>query len=414
MNFNGYVLKESIIHRMNPSLKFLMVVFVIIMIFIPFGFISQLILLIFTLSLYFLAKLPLKKLWNIIQSIIIMAILLLCINWFTYKGPGVVFDFNNKASFLYMPSFLNINDYHTVKIGDNWFLQGDMYGGKWLGSFNFVLPNNSIHLFESNNGFFELWEVKDGNVFINGTQIVSDTNNPISSDALFSDLIKSISSDPNHKLFGKLKYYTEFVNVNGTTKLFAYFYSTPWYGFSSDAITLMVFVSVKIFLMILIVTILTSTTSSIQLTCALEDLLNPLRIFRLPITEWSTTIALGLRFIPSLLDESNRIMKAQASRGLDFKNGNLKDKFYSLTSLVVPLFSIAFKKAAELANAMEARGYNPRSARTRYRQYSIVWTDWILLALTTFLLGVILILLTIAGKPIFIDTFGLYEALIMF
>ena len=87
------------------------------------------------------------------------------------------------------------------------------------------------------------------------------------------------------------------------------------------------------------------------------------------------TIALCLRFIPTLLDESNRILKAQASRGLDFKNGSIKDKVFSLSSLVVPLFSIAFKKAGELSNAMEARGYNPRRSRTRYRDYDIRFVD---------------------------------------
>jgi energy-coupling factor transport system permease protein len=83
------------------------------------------------------------------------------------------------------------------------------------------------------------------------------------------------------------------------------------------------------------------------------------------------TISIALRFVPSLLQESQRIMSAQASRGVDFNNGNFKDKMKSLVSLVVPMFSIAFHKADDLANAMEARAYNPRYARTRYRNYAV-------------------------------------------
>ncbi|MDE6563150.1 MAG: energy-coupling factor transporter transmembrane protein EcfT, partial [Malacoplasma sp.] len=192
------------------------------------------------------------------------------------------------------------------------------------------------------------------------------------------------------------------------TQQYVYIYLTKWYTYSSQAISLMIYVTLKIFLMILIVTILTSTTSSIQLTCALEDILNPFRYLRLPVAEWSMTIALVLRFIPSLLDESNRILKAQASRGLDFKNGNLKDKLFSLTSLVVPLFSIAFKKAGELSNAMEARGYNPRYSRTRYRDYDIKFWDWIIFSIAAFLFGVLITLVTLKGKQMFVS-FGFWD-----
>jgi energy-coupling factor transport system permease protein len=83
------------------------------------------------------------------------------------------------------------------------------------------------------------------------------------------------------------------------------------------------------------------------------------------------TISIALRFVPSLLEESQKIMKAQASRGVDFRNGNFKDKIKSLVSLVVPMFSVAFHKADQLADAMEARAYNPRYDRTRYRNYPI-------------------------------------------
>ena len=83
-------------------------------------------------------------------------------------------------------------------------------------------------------------------------------------------------------------------------------------------------------------------------------------------------ISIALRFIPTLLEETERIMKAQASRGVDFHEGNLKEKVSAIVSLIVPLFISAFSRAEELANAMEARCYNPEAKRTRYKQ--LAWS----------------------------------------
>lgn len=394
MNYSGFSSRNSIIHRMNPSLKFLTTAFVIVMIFIPFGFIYQSVLLVFCLSLYFLAKLPFKKLWRIVQSIIVLAIILSIVNWITYKGPGTIFNFANSHTFFYTPNFLNwTNSYHVTKSSDGlYFLQGTMYGGERLDnlSSSITASLDSKYTFTSiGNGFYK----------ITGNGINSQYN------SIVSQLTSAITNSGSYDGW-KVKSVT---SLEGTNTLYVYFYLTKWYTYSSYAITLMLFVSIKIFLMILIVTILTSTTSSIQLTCALEDILNPLKILKLPITEWSMTIALCLRFIPTLLDESNRILKAQASRGLDFKNGSLKDKMFSLSSLVVPLFSIAFKKAGELSNAMEARGYNPRRSRTRYRDYDIRFVDWIIFTLSTFLLGVLICLISIGGSKNIFISFGFWD-----
>jgi energy-coupling factor transport system permease protein len=80
-------------------------------------------------------------------------------------------------------------------------------------------------------------------------------------------------------------------------------------------------------------------------------------------------ISIALRFIPTLLIEANRIMQAQASRGVDFKNGSFKAKIKSTVTLIIPLFVIAFGKAEDLSNAMETRGYDPYAKRTRYHTY---------------------------------------------
>jgi energy-coupling factor transport system permease protein len=90
-----------------------------------------------------------------------------------------------------------------------------------------------------------------------------------------------------------------------------------------------------------------------------------------PVHIIALIISIALRFIPTLLEESQRIMKAQASRGVDFKNGNYKSKAKSLITLIIPLFVSAFAKAEDLGNAMETRGYDPYEKRTKYREYPI-------------------------------------------
>lgn len=372
MNYNGYINSNSFIHKMNPSFKFIISIIFIILIFIPYGFITQFFLLIIILAIYFIAKLPIKKLFNIILSIFIMMIILFFVNWITYKSPGLVFDFNSKAENVFNQHFGK----NVTKLDGKFFLQGYMWGGQ---PFDGNLPNgNGSTLLTVNNGFAKI-----------------PTN---------FDIVKTVLKNMNLKYVESGQY--------------LYIYKHEWYSLSSYALSLMFYVSLKIFLMILVVTILTTTTSSVELTYALEDILSPLRVFRLPVTVWSTTIALGIRFIPSLLDESDRIMKAQASRGLDFKNGNLKDKIVSLTSFIVPLFSIAFQKADELANAMEARGYNPRYTRTRYREYKISFFDWFIYLFFIMVLGFVVALTLfsklIQGRQIYISPLGLLEAIQMY
>lgn len=123
----------------------------------------------------------------------------------------------------------------------------------------------------------------------------------------------------------------------------------------------------RLVLMIALTLILTASTRPLDLTYAIEWYLNPLKVIHFPSHEVAMTMSIALRFIPTLLDETNRIMKAQASRGVDFIHGKLKEKLRAIISLIVPLFISAFQRSEELANAMEARGYDPTAKRTRYR-----------------------------------------------
>lgn len=123
----------------------------------------------------------------------------------------------------------------------------------------------------------------------------------------------------------------------------------------------------RLVMMISLTLILTATTKPLDLTYALEWYMYPLKLIKFPTHEIAMTISIALRFIPTLLDETMRIMNAQASRGVDFEHGKIKEKIKAILSLIVPLFISAFQRSEELANAMEARGYNPRAKRTRYR-----------------------------------------------
>ncbi|WKX02307.1 energy-coupling factor transporter transmembrane component T family protein [Candidatus Mycoplasma mahonii] len=134
-------------------------------------------------------------------------------------------------------------------------------------------------------------------------------------------------------------------------------------------------ITLRIYIMILTTTLLTSTTKPMGMTKGIEDLLLPLKLVKVPVHIIAMIISIALRFIPTLLEEAQRIMKAQSSRGVDFKNGGLKSKSKSMTTLIIPLFVSAFSKAEDLGNAMETRGYDPYKKRTRYRQYKLTWRD---------------------------------------
>ena len=134
------------------------------------------------------------------------------------------------------------------------------------------------------------------------------------------------------------------------------------------AINQSAYICIRLVLIIVMTTVLTASTKPLDLTLGLEHLLNPLKKLGFPTHEVSMMISIALRFIPTLMEETQRIMKAQASRGVDFNNGTLKEKINSLISLIIPLFISSFQRAEELANAMESRNYNPEATRTRYKQ----------------------------------------------
>ncbi|HHY31665.1 MAG TPA: energy-coupling factor transporter transmembrane protein EcfT [Firmicutes bacterium] len=129
--------------------------------------------------------------------------------------------------------------------------------------------------------------------------------------------------------------------------------------------------SMRLVLLVLATSILTLSTSPIELTDGIESILSPARVLGVPAHELAMMMTIALRFIPTLLEETDKIMKAQMARGADFETGNVVQKAKSLVPLLVPLFVSAFRRADELAMAMEARCYRGGQGRTRMKQLRV-------------------------------------------
>jgi len=138
-----------------------------------------------------------------------------------------------------------------------------------------------------------------------------------------------------------------------------------------------VFMTSRILMLITGTFLLTYTTSPISLTDGLESLMNPLKKIKVPVHELSMMMCIALRFIPTLIEETDKIMSAQKARGADFENGKLMDRVKALVPILVPLFISAFRRADELATAMECRCYQGGDGRTkmkllRYNRYDFI------------------------------------------
>lgn len=159
-----------------------------------------------------------------------------------------------------------------------------------------------------------------------------------------------------------------------------------------DAFYQAFYIIIRIILLLMIMMLLTSTTSPMELTYALEWYMTPLTLIKFPSHIVAMTLSIALRFIPTLIDETERIIKAQSSRGANFTSGGFIKKFNAIISLIIPLFVSAITRSEELSNAMEARGYDPYGKRTRYKKLSFKWVDLIYLILILLIFGSILTL----------------------
>lgn len=149
------------------------------------------------------------------------------------------------------------------------------------------------------------------------------------------------------------------------------------------------FIVARLVALVLFSLLVTLTTTPLSLTRGMAYYLKPLRLVGLPTEEVAMIMAVALRFIPTLLEESQRLMRAQLARGADFETGSLFRKAGSLVPLIVPLFVSAFRRADELALAMEARGYRIGAERTSMREDIITAKDWAVLAFVVALLALV-------------------------
>ncbi len=150
------------------------------------------------------------------------------------------------------------------------------------------------------------------------------------------------------------------------------------------------FVFLRIIMMIGFTTLLTISTMSTDINNGLEWLLAPLKLIKIPVSIFSMTISLTLRFIPTLYEESRKIMNAQASRGVDFSEARLHNKITQIISLLIPMFVISFRRAEDLSNAMEARGYVIGAKRTKLDELRFRFLDYFCFIVSLGFLGLVI------------------------
>lgn len=161
---------------------------------------------------------------------------------------------------------------------------------------------------------------------------------------------------------------------------------------TDEGVNLSIFMIVRIVLLIVGSSVLTYTTSPITLTDAIERLLSPLKKLKVPIHELAMMMSIALRFIPTLIEETDKIISAQKARGAEIDSGSFMTRAKNLISILVPLFISAFRRADELATAMECRCYNGGKGRTRLRRLQSAPRDYIAIFVTVFFLTIVIII----------------------
>ena len=165
-----------------------------------------------------------------------------------------------------------------------------------------------------------------------------------------------------------------------------------FFKITANGIRTAVFMVLRIMLLVCGTFLLTYTTSPLQLTDGLEKLLAPLKVIRFPVHELAMMMSIALRFIPTLIEETDKIMSAQRARGANFDTGKLTERAKALIPLLVPLFVSAFRRADELATAMECRCYHAGAGRTRMKERHFAPRDAAALVLCALLIAAMAVL----------------------
>ena len=142
-----------------------------------------------------------------------------------------------------------------------------------------------------------------------------------------------------------------------------------------EAVVFTVFLLLRLFLLVMASAVLTLTTTPVRLTDGIESLLTPLKWIKFPVHELALIMSIALRFIPTLIDETNRIIAAKKARGADFESGNIFKRIKAIVPILIPLLISAFRRAEELGDAMDARCYSGSKNRTKYKKLVFGWRD---------------------------------------
>lgn len=169
-------------------------------------------------------------------------------------------------------------------------------------------------------------------------------------------------------------------------------FTWKFFSVTQEGLDLGLKMAVRLVLLLLFSSVLTFTTSPIVLTDGIENLLRPFKRIGVPAHELAMMMTIALRFIPTLLEETDRIMKAQTARGADFANGNILQRMKNMLPILVPLFISAFRRADELAIAMEARCYRGGEGRTRMHELAYTGRDYLAFALVVVLTVVLAVM----------------------
>ena len=157
-----------------------------------------------------------------------------------------------------------------------------------------------------------------------------------------------------------------------------------------ESIINMIFLAFRLFLLVMGTSVLTLTTTPVALTDGIESLLKPLKYIKFPVHELALIMSIALRFIPTLLDETNRIIAAQKARGADFETGGLIKRAKAMIPVLVPLLVSAFRRAEDLGDAMDARCYSGAKGTTKYKKLTFTWRDFLgLIVLAGLITGIV-------------------------
>ena len=212
---------------------------------------------------------------------------------------------------------------------------------------------------------------------------------------LFVIIATAFAKIPFLKVLRSMKAIIFFIVLSAILQLFFNTQGTPLWenGFITDyGLYNAIFIVLRITLIVLGASLLTLTTSPVEIADGIESLMYPLKFIKFPVHEFALIMSIALRFIPTLLDETDRIIKAQKARGADFESGNIFKRAKALIPVLIPLLISSFRRADELADAMDARCYSGSKNRTKYKKMKLTYRDLIGVIFTASLIvGVVML-----------------------